>query len=142
MALVCLERRSLALSSLSLIRKIVLRYFLFRLMSCQILEFNLILLTVCTFWLNFSILSLFVLLIRPRLLLVFLHHADCLVVEGRGNARRRFQVVVALQELVELKKTCSEVFHADITVLVEVKSEVVVLYKDLHVLIGASHIGN
>lgn len=41
-----------------------------------------------------------------------------------------------------MKKTCSEVFHADITILVEVQSEVVVLDKDLHVLIGASHIGN
>jgi len=63
-----------------------------------------------------------------------------LIVEVRANSSGRLNVFKVLEKLVELGQARSEIFHAHGSVFVEIQTQVVILYEDLNVGIGAVHV--
>ena len=75
-------------------------------------------------------------------LLIALDYAAGLIVEVGANSARGLDVLKVFEEFVELGQAHAEVFHADGSILVEVEAQVIILHEDLHVGVGAAHVGN
>ena len=66
-------------------------------------------------------------------MLIAFDHIAGLIVQVGADPSRGFDVVVALEELIELCQAGTKILHAHRAVLVEIEAQVVVLHEDLHI---------